>query len=130
MSENTTKKSVKLSCRNVWKVYGGRPKSYFTSRSGPIGSDTPELVKKIRADGGIPAAANVSFDVHEGEIFVIMGLSGSGKSTMVRCLSRLVEPTHGEILKWSQKTGHRAKVYPEPLKGYDDGKAPELYRSV
>lgn len=98
MSENTTKKSVKLSCRNVWKVYGGRPKSYFTSRSGPIGSDTPELVKKIRADGGIPAAANVSFDVHEGEIFVIMGLSGSGKSTMVRCLSRLVEPTHGEIL--------------------------------
>jgi len=27
-----------------------------------------------------------------------MGLSGSGKSTMVRCLSRLVEPTHGEVL--------------------------------
>ena len=27
-----------------------------------------------------------------------MGLSGSGKSTMVRCLSRLVEPTAGEVL--------------------------------
>jgi glycine betaine/proline transport system ATP-binding protein len=33
-----------------------------------------------------------------GEIFIIMGLSGSGKSTALRCLSRLVEPTAGEIL--------------------------------
>ncbi|WP_205321392.1 NUDIX domain-containing protein [Tritonibacter mobilis] len=33
-------------------------------------------------------------------------------------------------LKWSQKTGQSAKVYPKPLKGYEDGKAPELYRSV
>ncbi|MEM7196371.1 MAG: betaine/proline/choline family ABC transporter ATP-binding protein [Pseudomonadota bacterium] len=46
----------------------------------------------------MPAAVDVSFDVHSGEIFVIMGLSGSGKSTVVRCLSRLVEPTYGEIL--------------------------------
>ena len=27
-----------------------------------------------------------------------MGLSGSGKSTIIRCLSRLVEPTAGEII--------------------------------
>jgi hypothetical protein len=33
-------------------------------------------------------------------------------------------------LKWSQKTGQSAKVYPVPLKGYEDGKAPELYRAV
>ncbi|HER26530.1 MAG TPA: ATP-binding cassette domain-containing protein, partial [Rhodospirillales bacterium] len=36
--------------------------------------------------------------VHVGEIFVIMGLSGSGKSTMVRSLSRLVEPTAGQVI--------------------------------
>ena len=53
------------------------------------------MLKKIRDSNYIVASADVSFDVHEGEIFVIMGLSGSGKSTMVRCLSRLVEPTAG-----------------------------------
>ena len=52
----------------------------------------------IRQSGHIPAVCDVSFDVPEGEIFVIMGLSGSGKSTVVRCLSRLVEPEAGVVL--------------------------------
>ncbi|MEO1364057.1 MAG: betaine/proline/choline family ABC transporter ATP-binding protein [Pseudomonadota bacterium] len=86
----------KLSCRNVWKVYGPDPSRYFSTTSDTM--DSAQLANRMRADGSIPAAAGVSFDVHEGEIFVIMGLSGSGKSTMVRCLSRLVEPSHGEIL--------------------------------
>ncbi|MDN5347014.1 MAG: glycine betaine/proline transport system ATP-binding protein [Clostridia bacterium] len=44
------------------------------------------------------AVADVSFDIQEGEIFVLMGLSGSGKSTILRCLNRLIEPTRGHIL--------------------------------
>ena len=43
------------------------------------------------------AVRNISFDVHEGETFVIIVLSGSGKSTVVRRLSRLIEPTRGII---------------------------------
>ena len=97
---DTDEKAVKIACRNVWKVYGGTPKQYFDTPTGPASTDIPALVEKIRQDGAIPAAADVSFEVHEGEIFVIMGLSGSGKSTMVRCLSRLVEPTRGEIYTW------------------------------
>ena len=97
MSE-TNGATVKIACRNVWKVYGGTPARYFDQPTGPASDNIPALVEKIRNAGAIPAAADVSFDVHEGEIFVIMGLSGSGKSTMVRCLSRLVEPTRGEIL--------------------------------
>lgn len=94
----TDSKSVKLACRNVWKVYNSNEtKTYFNPKNGHL-DDPAKLADRIRNEGGIPAAANVSFDVHSGEIFVIMGLSGSGKSTMVRCLSRLVEPTHGEIL--------------------------------
>ena len=86
---------VKLSCRNVWKVYGPRPAYYFDTRGYRI--DPEGLSARLVADGHIPAVVDASFDVHEGEIFVIMGLSGSGKSTLVRCLSRLIEPSHGEV---------------------------------
>ncbi len=89
-------KDVKLSCRHLWKVYAEDRAPYFKDevRTG----DAPTLAARLSEDGAIPAAVDVGFDVHVGEIFVIMGLSGSGKSTVVRCLSRLVEPTYGEVL--------------------------------
>jgi ABC-type lipoprotein export system ATPase subunit len=37
--------------------------------------------EKLRSGGHIPAVIAANFVVHTGEIFVIMGLSGSGKST-------------------------------------------------
>ena len=91
--------TVKLFCRNLWKVYGPDPVQFFPGQGGggPNG-DRGELINRIRAADHIAAACDVSFDVHEGEIFVIMGLSGSGKSTVVRCLSRLVEPTAGQVM--------------------------------
>jgi glycine betaine/proline transport system ATP-binding protein len=90
-------RDVKLSCRNVWKVYGDSPKQFF-SHGNTAAERKQEIYQRMRETDHIGAACDVSFDVHTGEIFVIMGLSGSGKSTMVRCLSRLVEPTAGEIL--------------------------------
>ncbi|MDD9874672.1 MAG: betaine/proline/choline family ABC transporter ATP-binding protein [Gammaproteobacteria bacterium] len=88
---------VKISCRNVWKVYGEDPAQFFPGGNGDI-EDPRALWEEFEARGHIGAACNVSFDVRTGEIFVIMGLSGSGKSTMVRCLSRLIEPSAGQVL--------------------------------
>lgn len=88
--------SVKLSCRNLWKVYGRDPGKFFTASSGQLA--VGPLADQMRAQGHIPAAIDVGFDVHVGETFVIMGLSGSGKSTVVRCLSRLVEADYGSVL--------------------------------
>src|SRR6185369_8213089 len=88
---------VKLSCRNVWKVYGPDPQGFI--RGGSLAAaDRAATRTRLKETGHLGAAIDVSFDVHVGEIFVIMGLSGSGKSTIVRCLSRLVDPTSGHIL--------------------------------
>lgn len=46
---------------------------------------------------GHQALKDVSFSVPAGEFLVIIGLSGSGKSTMLRCINRLHDPTSGEI---------------------------------
>src|SRR6056297_1212742 len=43
------------------------------------------------------AVDSVDLEIKQGEIFVIMGLSGSGKSSLLRCFNRLNEPTHGDI---------------------------------
>jgi phosphonate transport system ATP-binding protein len=53
-------------------------------------------VSKIYVDG-IKALDEVDAEIKEGEFVVILGLSGAGKSTFLRCINRLIEPTHGRI---------------------------------
>lgn len=50
-----------------------------------------------RKTGVTVALWNVSLQIPRGKIFVIIGLSGSGKSTIVRCFNRLIVPTSGKI---------------------------------
>ncbi len=82
---------VKLACRNVWKVFGRGAEEFMRAR--PDAGDA-ELLEA----GLVGAVRRATLEVHEGEIFIVMGLSGSGKSTLVRCLSRLIEPTAGAIV--------------------------------
>ena len=84
-------RTIKLACRHVWKVYGSHPERLLA------GGRIPTL-QEIQQSGHVGAVRDASLEVGESEIFVIMGLSGWGKSSLVRCLSRLGEPTGGEIL--------------------------------
>ncbi|MDC1419691.1 amino acid ABC transporter ATP-binding protein [Euryarchaeota archaeon] len=47
--------------------------------------------------GGVHAVKGISFNINEGESVAIIGSSGSGKSTVLRCINRLIEPTEGII---------------------------------
>ena len=47
--------------------------------------------------GGVHAVRGISFEVNQGESVAIIGSSGSGKSTVLRCINRLIEPTNGAI---------------------------------
>src|SRR5262245_40594209 len=100
MASNTNGSSVttnagraaQIGCRNVWKVFGRNAEMFLSGRQ------TVPTNEEIATAGLVSAVRAVTLDVHEGEIFVIMGLSGSGKSTLVRCMTRLIEPTAGAIL--------------------------------
>lgn len=47
--------------------------------------------------GPIEALKGVSLDIEEGTIFGIIGLSGAGKSSLIRCINMLEEPTSGTV---------------------------------
>lgn len=46
----------------------------------------------------IHALSNVNLTFHQGEFICILGLSGAGKSTFVRCINGLQRPTEGTVL--------------------------------
>jgi glycine betaine/proline transport system ATP-binding protein len=81
-----------IQATGLTKIYGPRGGS-TSSWPSWARAKRPESEKKQKA-----AADDVTFAVAPGEFFVIMGLSGSGKSTVLRMLNRLIEPTSGELL--------------------------------
>ena len=57
-----------------------------------------------------PVLNGIDLDVYKGEIIAFIGPSGTGKSTLLRCLNYLTEPTEGTVsidnvsITWSSKT--------------------------
>ncbi len=47
--------------------------------------------------GGLKAVDSISFDVKEHENMILLGTSGCGKTTTLKMINRLIEPTHGKI---------------------------------
>src|SRR6185437_15717566 len=48
--------------------------------------------------GGIVALNGVSFHMNQGQILGLIGPNGAGKTTLFNCLSRLYQPSSGDIL--------------------------------
>ena len=82
----------KVKVEHLTKIFGKRQQQALAMMQ--ENKSKTEILKKTGATVGV---YNASFEVNEGEIFVVMGLSGSGKSTMIRLLNRLIDPTSGEI---------------------------------
>ncbi|MPM93961.1 Glycine betaine/carnitine transport ATP-binding protein GbuA [bioreactor metagenome] len=89
MKEN----DVIISVENVSKLYGLNKAEAAAMME--AGSNKDEVYKKT---GVTVALWNINFKVRRGEIFVIIGLSGSGKSTIIRCLNMLNKPTSGKVI--------------------------------
>lgn len=86
------KNDIILRAEHVCKLYGANKSE--AARLMEEGGDRNAVKQKT----GVTAAIwDVNFEVQRGEIFVIIGLSGSGKSTFVRCLNMLNRPTSGTI---------------------------------
>lgn len=77
------------------------PKTSGAAIRSPV-FEVRELEVHFRAGTGdtmLRAVDKVSFQVHRGETFGIIGESGSGKSTLARALTYLTKPTRGQILQ-------------------------------
>ncbi len=80
-----------IRCDSVYKIFGRNAKKILQNSKGAIDAGA---FQKAGCVVGVNAA---SFEVHKGDLLVVMGLSGSGKSTLLRCISRLTEATAGKI---------------------------------
>lgn len=83
----------KIIVHNLTKIFDHHPQKALSLLK--VGKNKDEILKETGQTVGIN---NVSFTVRQGEIFVVMGLSGSGKSTILRCLNRLIEPSSGTVM--------------------------------
>lgn len=75
-----------------------------TNELAPTIAQLCAVTKSFTIGGGheLKVLENIDLAVHEGELLALLGQSGSGKSTILRCLTGLIEPTAGRVLSNGQ----------------------------
>ncbi|MDC1106253.1 glycine betaine/L-proline ABC transporter ATP-binding protein [Prolixibacteraceae bacterium] len=85
--------NIKIEVKDLNLIFGKNKKEALSLLAN--GETKSKILQKTGATVGVN---NASLEIYEGEIFVIMGLSGSGKSSLLRCLNLLNNPTSGDII--------------------------------
>ncbi len=78
----------------VFKIFGPQPRgrAFDLAKAGVHKNDVQ------KQSGHVVGLSDVSFSISKGEIFVVMGLSGSGKSTAIRTVNKLHDVTSGQVV--------------------------------
>ena len=82
-----------IQVKGLYKVFGKDPMSVM-----PLVDQGKSKDEILAETGHTLGLKDINLDIAEGKIFVIMGLSGCGRSTLIRHFNRLIEPTQGQIL--------------------------------
>lgn len=82
----------KIEVKNLHLIFGTAKQQAM--RMLKSGRSKQSIQKRTKC---IIAVNDVNLSIQEGEIFVVMGLSGSGKSSLIRCFNMLNTPTSGSI---------------------------------
>src|SRR5438552_18297348 len=61
-------------------------------------------------DGGKQVLHELDLDVRDGELLVLLGQSGSGKTTVLRCMAGLEEPSAGDVVIGERVVTHDSPV--------------------
>jgi glycine betaine/proline transport system ATP-binding protein len=77
----------------VYKIFGPQPRG----RAFDLVKAGYGKAEVQRRSGHVVGLNDVSFSVRQGELFVVMGLSGSGKSTAIRTVNKLHDVTSGHV---------------------------------
>ncbi|WP_240421756.1 phosphonate ABC transporter ATP-binding protein [Paenibacillus periandrae] len=66
------------------------------------------MIKQVskKYSNGTLALSDISFEVEQGEFISIIGRSGAGKSSLLRCINRMIDVSQGDIIFNGQSTSH------------------------
>lgn len=101
MTDDYNKRPIVLSAKNVRKDFH-LPHEKNSSLKSAIVNVFKKKDKEVDTQH---ALRGVSFDIHEGEFFGILGRNGSGKSTLLKILAEIYQPTKGMV-------SHTGKLVP------------------